>query len=174
MKNSASHRIVFSFLLQTMVGLLLVSPSGLAQEKQTASDQYCSYLQGLQAKVYAETKGPSAIENLIDFVNSLMKKVTLENLEKEAIQKKMTFEDFQKWAKDVHTTTVSDHYKQKYLISYMNEYCGTITNSATFGSAKEPELSATAEKQFDPKGHAYATEMLPTEVEKKDPASSNK
>ncbi|MEY4615329.1 MAG: hypothetical protein RJB66_289 [Pseudomonadota bacterium] len=142
-----------------MGGTLIFITSASAQPTASASDKYCAYLQVLQAKLYSQTKGPSPIENLIDFVNSLMNKVKLEAIEKEAIQKKMTFEEFQKWATETQSIKVADHYKPKYIEKYSVEYCGLITHSATFGSAKEPELGATAEKQFDPLGHAYASEV---------------
>lgn len=132
-------------------------------EDQTPSDKYCSYMQVLQAKVFQEMQNrencslreSSGFDTLIQFINSLMQKVSLENLVKEAIQKKMSFEDFQKWAKGQHNITVYDHYKSKYLVQFISEVCGVITNSATFGSNPDPELRGLAEKQFDPTGYPY-------------------
>ena len=131
-----------------------------ANPEPKPSDKYCAYLDSLQARLYFEKKGPSAIDNLIDFVNSLVKKVSLEKIEQEAIEKRMTFEDFQKWANNEHSTKVSDHYKPKYLERYIKAVCGEITYSASFGGTPEPETGASAEKPFDPKGHPYYEESL--------------
>ena len=150
-----------------ILGLTITCMSYDLSAEPSPSDKYCGFLQDLQAKVYRETAKPTALDDLISFVNSLIQKVSLEKFEQEAIQKKMSFEDFQKWANDQHATKVSDHYKPKYLEHYIKDVCGEITNSATFGAEPDPDLSATAEKQFDPSGHPYAD---PTS--KKEPSQS--
>lgn len=160
----------FQFLL---LSLVLFGNMDLSMALPSASDKYCGYLQVLQAKIYQETQKPGPIDNLLQFVNSLMQKVSLENLEKEAIQKQMSFEAFQKWAADEHSTKISDHYKPKYLERYLKEVCGEITNSATFGGEPEPEMDATAEKQFDPTGHPYAQEVPSIESEPRDKTPPN-
>lgn len=125
------------------------------------SDKYCAHLQEMQAKAYQEKKELSAIESIINFVNDLTKKISLETLEKDALSKKLSFEEFQKWASDTHSIKVNDHYKAKYLQSYIKTVCGEITYSATFGATSDPETSSTAEKQFDPTGHPYSAEIIP-------------
>lgn len=127
----------------------------------SSSDKYCAYLQEIQAKAQQEKKELSAIESIINFVNDLTKKITLEALEKEALSKKMSFEEFQKWASDAHSIKVNDHYKAKYLKSYIKTVCGEITYKANFGATPEPEVSSSAEKQFDPTGHPYSAEVIP-------------
>ncbi len=159
--------------LSVILNLVSLGFSHFLWAQPSASDKYCGYLQVLQAKVYQDTQKPGPIENLIQFVNSLMQKVSLETLEKEAIQKKMSFEDFQKWAKDQHSTKVSDHYKPRYLERYIKDVCGEITNSATFGAEPEPEMSASAEKQFDPSGHPYADQVPATDSNTKEKTPNN-
>lgn len=142
----------FVFFYSTIGGSETSAPS--------SSDKYCGYLQNLQARVFRESEKPGPIESILDFVNSLVQKVSLEKIEGDAIQQKMSFEQFQQWAKEKHSLKVSDHYKPKYLDRYMKEVCGVITNSATFGAEHDPEMGVSAEKQFDPKGHPYSDDML--------------
>lgn len=164
--------IAHSFYRFIFTSALLFSGSVSAQPTQTPSDKYCGYLQLLQAKAYHEQPRQNVLENIIDFANSLMNKLSLEKLQQEAIQSKMTFEEFQRWASEIHSTKVRDHYKPKYLEGYMKEVCGEITNSATFGAEPQPEMGTTAAKQFDPKGHAYATDV-PNDESKTPGSGSN-
>ena len=144
----------FSYLFFIFIGTISIQT--LADSTQSESDKYCGYLQTMQAQSTQATEKPTPLDDIISFVNSLMRKVSLETIENEAIQKKMSFEKFQIWAKTDHHIEVSNHYKPKYLQKFIKEICGEITNSATFGAEQEPELSVTAEKQFDPTGHPYA------------------
>lgn len=141
---------------------VLASLPAQAETKMSPSDLYCARLQLRHANALKVTDHPSTIEQLIGFVNSLMQNLVLEDLEREAIKNKMTFEDFQKWANNKQPGTVSDKYQPQYLEKYLKTVCGTITNSATWSVTTDPDLNATAEKQFDPKGHAYAEEDAPT------------
>lgn len=127
--------------------------------QQSPADVYCTYLQEKQVKALEEKKKLNALESLINFVNDLTKKLTLNAIEKEALEKKMSFESFQEWAKTNHSIIVNDHYKAKYLENYIKTVCGEITYSATFGATPEPETSASAEKQFDPTGYPYSSEV---------------
>lgn len=148
-------RIFYALMILTMELLSLplwADPS--------PSDKYCAYLHEIQAKAQQEKKELSAIESIINFVNDLTKKISLETLEKDALSKKLSFEEFQKWASDTHSIKVNDHYKSKYLKSYIKTVCGEITYNATFGATPEPETSSTAEKQFDPTGHPYSAEVI--------------
>jgi hypothetical protein len=131
------------------------SPATSPTTSLSYSDQYCDYLQGLHVRAAKENKEPSTLDNLIQFVNSLMQKISLASLEKEAITKRMSFEEFQLWANQHPSTKVNDHYKPKYLESYIREVCGEITSSATFGQSQVPEMGMTAEKSFDPSLHPY-------------------
>lgn len=137
----------------------------------SASDKYCAYLQEMQARALQEKQDLSAIESLINFVNDLTQKITLDNLEKDALSKKMTFEEFQKWANDAHSVKVNDHYKAKYLKRYIKNVCGEIMYSATFSATPEPEASSTAEKQFDPTGYPYSAEVTQPSTSAPTPAS---
>jgi len=161
---NATKRLVQ--LKQILNGFILCLALPLAAQ-QSPADKYCTYLQELQVQAKNKKKEMTAIESIINFVNDLTKKLTLEALEKEALSKKMTFEEFQKWANETHSIKVNDHYKSKYLQSYINNVCGAITYSATFGATADPEMSSTAEKQFDPTGYPYATEIIPANSEQK-------
>ncbi len=126
----------------------------------TTSDIYCQHLQEMQARTLREKKEPGPLESIFNFVNALTKKVSLEDIEKQALEKKMTFEEFQKWAQETHSLPVKDHFKAQYLADYIKHVCGEITFSATFSDKPDPEVSATADKKFDPTGHPYADELL--------------
>lgn len=150
--------IAVLFYALIILSIVFFSPI-LLWSQQSPSDKYCGYLQEMQARSQQEKKELSALESLINFVNDLTQKITLDNLEKEALSKKMTFEEFQKWASDAHSVKVNDHYKAKYLKRYIKNVCGEITYSATFGNTPDPESSSTAEKQFDPTGYPYSAEI---------------
>jgi hypothetical protein len=134
------------------------------------SDRYCVYLQQLHAQSLQKPGLGNSIHNfltdIIQFGNSLTSKTSLKNIESEAIQKNMTFEVFQAWAKDQKKVDVPDRYKPDYIKLYMENVCGEITNSATFGSVPGTLFEATAVKQFDPNGHAYFSDFDKSPQEK--------
>lgn len=159
--NKLSFAKSFFKLRALVCFMILALIDQTARAESTASDRYCGYLQSLHAKTIEQSEKPGPIDSLLQFVNSLMQKVSLETIEKDAISKKMSFEDFQKWAKEAHSIRVADHYKPHYLGQYIQVHCGEITNSATFGGNPEPDYSSTAEKQFDPTGHPYLNQIPP-------------
>lgn len=155
-------------------GFSLFTPLFLSAQ-QSPSDQYCAHLHFLQSQALLDKQDLGPVASIINFVNDLTQKITLETLEKEAFEKKMTFEAFQKWANETHSLKVNNHYKAKYLATYLKKVCGEITYSATFGATPHAEQSSSAEKQFDPKGHPYAEEVSsPTAPSLKDDSSSNR
>jgi hypothetical protein len=95
----------------------------------------------------------------MNFMNEFIRKVSLEKIEAEAISNKMSFEAFQKWAKDDKGIEVSPHYKGKYLKRYIAEVCGTIEGSLNFGAQTPSTKQYSAEKLFNPEGHAYFDEV---------------
>lgn len=154
------------------VFILIFLSKSFAQ--QSASDIYCEHLQLLQAQAIRDKKNRTPLDAIFEFVNSLTKKISLEELERTALEKRMTFEEFQKWAKETHSITVNDHFKAKYLGDYIKNVCGEITYSATFSSEPDPEMSSSAEKQFDPKGHPYAEDVSSAPTTSPSPPSKDK
>lgn len=151
--------IILFFFLTPFILFSSLSFS-IEKEAPNPSDIYCQHLQEMQARTLREKKEPSPIELLFNFVNSLTKKISLEDIEKQALEKKMSFEEFQKWANETHSLSIKDHFKAQYLQDYIKLVCGEITFSATFSDTPEPDMSAKAEKKFDPKGHPYAEEIF--------------
>jgi hypothetical protein len=155
--------IIETFVLGKFMGKIFFSLGILILhikvQAVSSSDQYCGYLQQLHAQSLQNPSIGNPIRNfiteLLSFGNSLTSKTTLADIETEAIQKSMTFEVFQAWVKEQKKIEVPARYKPDYLKHYMENICGEITNSATYGSMPEALFEATAAKQFDPSGHAY-------------------
>lgn len=84
-------------------------------------------------------------------------------LEKDAIAKHMTFEQFQVFVKN-KGLTLSNFYKPIYIGNYARSVCGKIRteSQAEINNGKTTILSkktTTAEKQFDPSTHPYFNQM---------------
>jgi hypothetical protein len=143
---------------------LILAITNNSHGEPTPSDKYCATLQLLHANVLNEkAKTSNPLRNFVDFVTSYIKFTDhdLERYETEAIQNKMTFDAFQKWALETHKKSISDHYKPNYIKRYMDTVCGEITTQATFSNNPNPDITVTAGKQFNPNGHAYFTSETP-------------
>lgn len=149
---------IFAFFL---ISVLVIE---VHAQEESPSDKYCGFLASLaEEAIRTESERPGdtnkKLNELMALANIMQK---IPPLEKEAIEKRMTFEQFQKSVQE-KGLTLSTYYRSMYIGNYMKAVCGEVKTEAHVrivnGKTVERSQKTTATRQFDPKGHPYYDKM---------------
>ena len=100
------------------------------------------------------------MEDLSNIANVLME---IPELQKSALEQKMTFTMFQQLVKSEKKVNVPSSYEAAYNSAYLQKYCGSSTTEATSlavnGKTLVDKAAKVYQNQFDPKNHKYYQEV---------------
>jgi hypothetical protein len=144
-----------------LMTILLLTYPAVSLAAPSESDKFCSYLDSISAvNVDSRQKNMS---DMMAVANHLM---DVQDLEIEAINKKLTFPEYKKLVKRKKSIDLPDTYANLYHSRYMKKYCGEVlkteAEAITRGSKKvHSSNSKIFDKQFDPNDHPLYKKMPP-------------
>ncbi len=121
------------------------------------SDKLCAYVESRSSSNPKKKK--EAMDDLASIANILME---IPELEKSALEQKMTFKMFQQFVESKKKINVPTSYEAAYNTNYIKKYCGSLKTEATSLTINGKALtdpSKIYQNQFDPKSHKYYQEI---------------